>query len=81
MDFAIFGLASIIAGIVCLKLPETRGKSMPETIADLDDASSKGQGHLEKGHGLEGQPALSEEKLRLLQNEIEGNEDDSAMNI
>ena len=74
VDFVIFGAFTLLAGFVCLRLPETLGKSMPETIADLD---LQAQGHTQRSKvevmDPEQNVSLSEDKLRLLQDEIEQN--------
>lgn len=33
---AIFGVLSVLNGIICIFLPETRGRDIPDTIEDVD---------------------------------------------
>ena len=35
LQFTVFGLMSLTAGLLNLKLPETRGAVLPETVAEL----------------------------------------------
>ena len=42
LQFAVFGCVSFLTGIMCLKLPETLNKPLPETMNDLN-ATSKPQ--------------------------------------
>ena len=67
MDFVILGVMTLVAGIVCLRLPETRGKAMPETIESLDKLSS---GPVEVKQ-VENMTEISEQKLKLLEDQIE----------
>uniref|UniRef100_A0A8D8ZQ27 Organic cation transporter-like protein n=2 Tax=Cacopsylla melanoneura TaxID=428564 RepID=A0A8D8ZQ27_9HEMI len=39
--FVLFGVLSLIAGILCLLLPETRGRKLPESIADGENFGRK----------------------------------------
>ena len=65
-DFAIFGVFSFLAGLAALKLPETRKQPMYETVEDLL------QGQRNRSNQVAVQ-AISEDKVKLLQEEIEGN--------
>jgi hypothetical protein len=35
MPYVLFAIPAVVATVLCSKLPETRGKSLPDTIADL----------------------------------------------
>lgn len=71
MDFVILGVMTLLAGVVCLRLPETRGKAMPETIENLETRPSEQSRKTQ----LKSMTKISEEKLKLLENEIENNQD------
>lgn len=37
MPTAIFGVAALVAGLVCLLLPETKGTTLPDSIEDVQN--------------------------------------------
>nr|XP_006823954.1 PREDICTED: organic cation transporter protein-like [Saccoglossus kowalevskii] len=41
LSFVVYGCVSILAGMMLLLLPETMGKPLPNTIADVENSSSK----------------------------------------
>lgn len=73
IDFLILSLITFLAGIVCLKLPETMGVPMPETVENLEISRNGTVSHKLKTLDVE-PPNISEEKLKLLQDEIENNQ-------
>lgn len=64
LDYATFGLLCLVAGCLALRLPETRGRALPETVADLDAVAADREA---------GRQLVSDDKVRLLQEEIEAN--------
>ena len=64
-----------ISGIIALRLPETRGKRMPETIQDLYDLAGQGQiGQRSNKEVILRE--ISEDKVRLLQDQMENEGED-----
>lgn len=44
MPFGIMAINAIICGILCLTLPETTDKSLPDTVRQVDEAQSTSSG-------------------------------------
>ena len=39
MQFAVFGLLALVAGLLALRLPETRGRRLPDTVREMAEVS------------------------------------------
>ena len=48
MPFGIMAINAIICGILCLTLPETTDKSLPDTVRQVDETQSTSSGREEK---------------------------------
>ena len=70
-----------ISGIIALRLPETRGKRMPETIQDLYDLAGQGQIGGQMSNKEVTVREISEDKVRLLQDQMEENEGEDFVEI
>jgi hypothetical protein len=59
MPFGIMAINALICGILCMTLPETNKKAMPDTIKQVDDDSK------ESGVEANGDDEDSDEKAQL----------------
>lgn len=71
-DYLVFGVGMILSALLAIRLPETRNKAMPESVTDLYELAGQAQ----PSHGQTEVIArrLSQEKVKLLENQIMAND-------